>query len=226
VAADPSSPVAFDLRKALYRYFRASAVDMALQSDTVNRRAKRLVVIEMDSTLIRQELIDELARHVGVYEAVLEITETAMEGGMDFNESLRQRVALLAGTPAAAFDAVIANLFYSDGAAALCGSLHQLGVRLAVISGSFMTVASHLRGEIGLDYEYANTLEVGADGAFTGRTVGPVVNSQCKADLVVANAKADGIPMDQVVAIGDDANDLQMLTVAGLGSAFNTKPAV
>jgi len=126
---------------------------------------------------------------------------------MDFNESLSLRVALLAGTPADSFDAVIANLVYPDGAAVLCGSLHQFGVRLAVISGGFTTVASHVRGELGLDCDTANTLEFGADGAFTGRTVGPVVNSQRKADLLVANTDAEGIPMDQVVAIGDGAND-------------------
>lgn len=225
--ADSSAPSVVALRKALFRYCKTFEVDMALQADTVTRRAKRLVVMDMDSTLIRQEVIDELARHAGVYEAVRSITDAAMGGGMDFNESLRQRVALLAGTPAGpSFDAVIANLVYTDGAAMLCSSLRQLGVRLAVISGGFSTVAVSVQRELGLHYHHANTLEVGADGAFTGRTVGPVVNSQRKADLLVSIAEAEGIPLDQVVAIGDGANDLPMLSVAGLGIAFNAKPAV
>ncbi|KAK1862326.1 hypothetical protein I4F81_004900 [Pyropia yezoensis] len=225
--ADASAPAVVALRKALFRYCKSSDVDMALQADTVTRRAKRLVVMDMDSTLIRQEVIDELARHAGVYEAVRSITDAAMGGGMDFNESLRQRVALLAGTPAGpSFDAVMANLVYTDGAATLCSSLRQLGVRLAVISGGFATVAASVQRELGLHYHHANTLEVGSDGAFTGRTVGPVVNSQRKADLLVSIAEAEGIPLDQVVAIGDGANDLPMLSAAGLGIAFNAKPAV
>ncbi|KAK1869332.1 hypothetical protein I4F81_011810 [Pyropia yezoensis] len=213
-------------RSALYTFGKSQGVDVALQTESVLRRSKRLVVMDMDSTLIQQEVIDELARHAGVYEAVRDITHAAMGGGLDFNESLRQRVALLAGTPATAFRHVIDNLVYTDGAHELCRSLKKLGYRLAVISGGFTAITEHVRKELGLHYDYANQLEVGADGCFTGRTVGPVVNAQRKADLLMTIAQQERISLNQVIAVGDGANDLPMLAVAGLGIAFNAKPAV
>eukprot|EP00168_Porphyra_purpurea_P012128 TRINITY_DN3151_c0_g1_i2.p1 TRINITY_DN3151_c0_g1~~TRINITY_DN3151_c0_g1_i2.p1 ORF type:complete len:600 (-),score=239.46 TRINITY_DN3151_c0_g1_i2:313-2028(-) len=215
-----------DFRSALYTFGKSQGVDVALQAESVLRRSKRLVVMDMDSTLIQQEVIDELARHAGVYEAVRDITHAAMGGGLDFNESLRQRVALLAGTPATAFRHVIDNLVYTDGAHELCRSLKKLGYRLAVISGGFTAITEHVRKELGLNYDYANQLEVGADGCFTGRTVGPIVNAQRKADLLMTIAQQERISLNQVIAIGDGANDLPMLAVAGLGIAFNAKPAV
>jgi len=215
-----------DFRSALYTFGKSQGVDVALQAESVLRRSKRLVVMDMDSTLIQQEVIDELARHAGVYEAVRDITHAAMGGGLDFNESLRQRVALLAGTPATAFRHVIDNLVYTDGAYELCRSLKKLGYRLAVISGGFTAITEHVRKELGLNYDYANQLEVGEDGCFTGRTVGPIVNAQRKADLLMTIAQQERISLNQVIAIGDGANDLPMLAVAGLGIAFNAKPAV
>lgn len=214
-----------DLRKELYAFGMASNTDVALQAETVLRRSKRLVVMDMDSTLIQQEVIDELARYAGVYDKVQEITERAMNGELDFNQSLEQRVGLLKGTHESVFDKVIANLVYTDGAHYLCRSLKRLGYRLAVISGGFKRVTQHVRQELGLDYDYANMLET-SDGKFTGRTVGPIVNAQRKADLLMTIAQTEGITLDQCVAIGDGSNDLPMLGTAGLGIAFNAKPSV
>lgn len=214
-----------ELRKELYAFGKTSCIDVALQAESVLRRSKRLVVMDMDSTLIQQEVIDEIARHAGVYEKVCEITHRAMAGKLDFNQSLAARVALLKGTPATVFDKVIGNLQYTPGAKTLCRTLKRLGYRLAVISGGFTRVTSHVRNELGLDYDYANQLEE-AGGVFTGRTVGPVVNAQRKADLLMTIAQQERITLDQVIAIGDGANDLPMLGTAGLGIAFNAKPAV
>jgi phosphoserine phosphatase len=214
-----------DLRKEMYAFGKASNIDIAIQAESVLRRSKRLVVMDMDSTLIRQEVIDELARHAGVYDQVKEITHRAMNGELDFNQSLEMRVGLLKGTPEAVFDKVIANLVYTDGAHYLCRSLKRLGYRLAVISGGFKTVTQHVRNELGLDYDYANQLEV-QNGILTGRTRGPIVNAQRKADLLMTIAQKEGITLDQCVAIGDGSNDLPMLGTAGLGIAFNAKPAV
>jgi phosphoserine phosphatase len=214
-----------DLRKEMYAFGKASNIDIALQAESVLRRSKRLVVMDMDSTLIQQEVIDELARHAGVYDQVKEITHRAMNGELDFNQSLEMRVSLLKGTPEAVFDKVIANLVYTDGAHYLCRSLKRLGYRLAVISGGFRTVTQHVRNELGLDYDYANQLEV-ENGILTGRTKGPIVNAQRKADLLMTIAQKEGITLEQCVAIGDGSNDLPMLGTAGLGIAFNAKPAV
>lgn len=214
------------LRAHLYALGMSKGIDIALQAESVLRRSKRLVVMDMDSTLIQQEVIDELARHAGVYEQVQAITHRAMAGELDFNESLEQRVALLAGTPSSVFDKVIDNLEYTPGAHHLCKTLKRLGYRLGVISGGFTRVTEHVRAKLGLDYDYANTLEEDDNGVFTGRTVGPVVNAQRKADLLTTIAQHERITLDQVIAIGDGANDLPMLGTAGLGIAFNAKPAV
>lgn len=213
------------LRKELYSFGKIAGIDVALQAESVLRRSKRLVVLDMDSTLIQQEVIDELARHAGVYEQVCEITHRAMSGKLDFKQSLSERVALLKGTHASVFDKVIANLQYTPGAKLLCKTLKRLGYRLAVISGGFTRVTSHVSHELGLDYDYANQLEE-ENGIFTGRTVGPVVNAQRKADLLISIAQLERITLDQVIAIGDGANDLPMLGTAGLGIAFNAKAAV
>ncbi|KAI0565178.1 Phosphoserine phosphatase [Gracilaria domingensis] len=213
------------LRKQLYALGKTEGIDVALQAESVLRRSKRLVVFDMDSTLIQQEVIDELARYAGVYEKVKEITHRAMSGKLDFRESLRERVALLKGTHSSVFQKVIDNLQYTPGVKLLCKTLKKLGYRLAVISGGFTRITSHVRNELGLDYDYANVLEE-KDGVFTGRTIGPVVNAQRKADLLITIAQQERITLDQVIAIGDGANDLPMLGTAGLGIAFNAKAAV
>lgn len=191
------------LRRDLYALGTESAVDVALQADNVLRRAKRVVVMDMDSTLIQQEVIDELARYAGVYEDVKEITHRAMCGELDFNQSLEQRCALLKGTSESVFDEVISNLVYTQGAHTLCRSLKKLGYRLAVISGGFRRVAQHVAQELGLDMFYANELEVDENGCFTGRTVGAVVNAQRKADLLSTIAQREGVTLAQTAAIGD-----------------------
>lgn len=214
-----------DVRAELYALGNNEGLDVALQAESVLRRSKRLVVMDMDSTLIQQEVIDEIARYAGVYEQVEEITHRAMGGKLDFKQSLSQRVAFLKGASASVFDQVIANLQYTPGAKELCRTLKKLGYRLAVISGGFTKVTAHVRNELGLDYDYANQLEE-VDGKFTGRTIGAVVNAQRKADLLMTIAQQERITLDQVIAIGDGANDLPMLGTAGLGVAFNAKPAV
>lgn len=213
------------IRKALFALGKTASVDVALQAESVLRRSKRLVVFDMDSTLIQQEVIDELARYAGVYEAVRDLTHEAMSGKLDFRQSLAARVQLLRGTDVSVFDDVIANLIYTPGAKTLCRTLKRLGYRLAVISGGFTRVTSHVRHQLGLDYDYANTLEE-KNGKFTGKTIGPIVSAQRKADLLMAIAQRERITLDQVIAIGDGANDLPMLGTAGLGIAFNAKPAV
>eukprot|EP00182_Erythrolobus_australicus_P004683 CAMPEP_0185835866 /NCGR_PEP_ID=MMETSP1353-20130828/8638_1 /TAXON_ID=1077150 /ORGANISM="Erythrolobus australicus, Strain CCMP3124" /LENGTH=430 /DNA_ID=CAMNT_0028534575 /DNA_START=3 /DNA_END=1295 /DNA_ORIENTATION=- len=221
-----SSEAERSFRTALYSFGKEHSVDVAVQKESILRRAKRLVVMDMDSTMIQQEVIDELARYAGVYEQVEAITHRAMGGSMDFNESLRQRVSMLRGSPASTFDQVIKNLVYTEGVKDLCRALKRLGYKLAVISGGFTAITNHVKQELKLDYAFANTLEVGEDGIFTGRTQGPIVNAQRKADLLQTIAQQEQISTDQVIAIGDGANDLPMLGTAGLGIAFNAKPAV
>ena len=200
-------------------------VDIALQEEGLLRRSKRLVVLDMDSTLIQQEIIDELADLHGVKDRVAEITHRAMNGELDFEQSLRARVSLLKGAPDTVFRDVRERIELTEGAARFCKVLKRLGYRLAVISGGFVRVVEPIARELGLDYHFANRLEV-VNGKLTGGLVGPIVGPQRKADLVESLAQQEGIEMSQVIAIGDGANDLPMLALAGLGIAFNAKPAV
>ena len=200
-------------------------VDVALQEEGLLRRSKRLVVLDMDSTLIQQEIIDELADLHGVKERVAEITHRAMNGELDFEQSLRSRVSLLKGAPESVFQDVRSRIELTEGAARFCKVLKRLGYRMAVISGGFVRVVEPIARELGLDYHFANRLEV-IGGRLTGGLVGPIVGPQRKADLVESLAQQEGIEMSQVIAIGDGANDLPMLALAGLGIAFNAKPAV
>ncbi|RUS32421.1 HAD-like domain-containing protein [Jimgerdemannia flammicorona] len=215
------------LREKLFDLSRSHGTDVALQLNDVFRKNKRLVVFDMDSTLIQQEVIDEIAKYAGVVGEVAKITEAAMNGEIDFKESLRRRVGLLRGTSVDVLQTVKANLTFMEGARFLCRALKKIGFKLAVISGGFMPLALHVKYELGLDYAFANQLKVSSDGlTLTGETVGPIVDGQRKAELLEVIAQAEGVTLDQVIAVGDGANDLWMLAKAGLGIAFNAKPRV
>ncbi|KAJ2008263.1 Phosphoserine phosphatase [Coemansia thaxteri] len=216
-----------ELKSELIGISTGHQTDVALQPDNVFRRQKRLVVFDMDSTLIQQEVIDEIARIAGIEAQVAAITERAMQGELDFKESLASRVALLKGTPVHALDDVKRLLTFTEGAHYLCRALKSAGFKLAVISGGFLPLAKYVKAELGLDYAFANQLKVTADGKhLTGETTGPVVDATRKAELLEVIAQAEGIAIDQVVAVGDGANDLLMLGKASLGIAFNAKPRV
>jgi phosphoserine phosphatase len=210
------------LKRALLGVAMKASFDVALQREGLYRRSKRLVVMDMDSTLIRIEVIDELARAFGVYKEVSAITERAMQGEMNYDESLRQRVALLKGLDAAVLDKLSAELPITEGAETLVLVLKRLGYRLAIISGGFSRAADALKRRLGIDYAFSNNLEI-EGGKLTGRVVGPIVNAQRKAELVEIIAQLEGVVLDQVVAVGDGANDILMLEKAGLGIAFHAK---
>jgi phosphoserine phosphatase len=199
--------------------------DVALQQEGLLRRSKRLVVMDMDSTLIQQEVIDELARLHGVYHQVAGITHRAMNGELDFDAALRERVQLLAGAPESILTEVQSRIELMPGAESLVRVLKRLGYRTAVISGGFIEIAEPIRARLGLDHAFANQLQI-ADGKLTGRVLGPIVNRARKAELLQTIAKTERIALEQVIAIGDGANDLDMLHCAGLGIAFNAKPVV
>jgi phosphoserine phosphatase len=200
-------------------------VDIAVQKEGLYRRAKRLIVMDMDSTLIQIEVIDELARLAGVGAQVEGITERAMNGELDFPGALRARVALLAGLPAAALEEVYRTIPFTPGAKTLVRVLKRLGFRTAVISGGFSFFTDRLKEELGLDYAFANALEID-NGRVTGAVLGTIVDGVRKAELLEEIARREGITLDQVIAIGDGANDLPMLGKAGLGIAFNAKARV
>lgn len=199
--------------------------DVAVQRDDLGRRAKRLVVLDVDSTLIQDEAIDLLAAAAGKVAEVAAITERAMAGELDFEQSLRQRVRLLAGLPESVLAETSAHLRLTPGAKTFVRTLHRLGYRLAIISGGFDAFTSRLRDDLGLAHAHANRLEI-VDGVLTGELDGPILDRARKAELLVEIAAAEGIPTEQTVAVGDGANDLDMLSVAGLGIAFNAKPVV
>jgi len=210
------------LKRTLLQVATSAGFDVSLQRESLYRRSKRLVVLDMDSTLIRIEVIDELARAAGVGAEVSKITERAMQGEMDYDESLRQRVALLKGLDVAVLDRIAADLPLTDGAETMVRVLKRLGYKIAVISGGFSRAAEALKRRLGVDYAYSNNLEV-QGGKLTGRVVGPIVNAQKKAELLETIAQAEGVLLDQVIAVGDGANDALMLERAGLGIAFHAK---
>jgi phosphoserine phosphatase len=211
------------LHKELVSTALARGVDLAFQRERLTRRSKRLVVMDMDSTLIRIEVIDELARAYGVYEQVAAITARAMHGNMPYEQSLAERVALLAGMPLEAVMRVAGDPPLTEGAPELLRALRALGLKTAVISGGFSFAADALKARFGLDYAYSNQLEL-KNGALSGRVLDPIVGPQRKADLLDALAQREGIPLEQTVAVGDGANDLLMIEKAGLGIAFHAKP--
>ncbi len=213
------------LRAGLTTVAQAQDLDLAVQRAGLHRRSKHLVVMDADSTLLQDEVIDLLADECGCAADVSAITELAMTGEIDFAESLRRRVALLEGMEASVLDDVRSRLRLTPGARTLLRTLRRLGYVPAVVSGGFVEVLGPLMAELGVDYLEANHLEI-ADGRLTGRVVGEIVDRAGKAGALRRFAEEVGVPLEQTVAVGDGANDIDMLSVAGLGIAFNAKPVV
>jgi phosphoserine phosphatase len=204
---------------------QALSIDIAFQRESIFRRNRRLFVFDMDSTLIQAEVIDELARLAGVGDRVAGITEAAMRGELDFNASFTRRVALLRGLSAARAHSLVDTIPLADGAERLIRTLRLLGYKTAILSGGFTFFARHLQQQLGIDYVHANELEI-AEGAVTGRVVPPIVNGESKAALLQEIAHREDISLEQVVAVGDGANDIPMLKLAGMGIAYRAKPLV
>jgi phosphoserine phosphatase len=200
-------------------------VDIAFQEDNIFRRNRRLVCFDMDSTLIQTEVIDELAELAGVGKEVKEITELAMQGEIDFNESFKRRMKLLKGLSEEALYQVAVNLPITKGARRLIDTLHNYGFKTAILSGGFSYFGNYLKEKLDIDYVYANQLEI-KNGVLTGGYLGDIVNGAKKAEYLRLLAKKEGIDIAQTIAVGDGANDLEMLDVAGLGIAFHAKPKV
>lgn len=213
------------LRTALVETARTAHIDVAIQPDGLGLRAQRLVVLDVDSTLIQDEVIELLADEAGAGAEVRAITEAAMRGEMDFEEALRSRVRLLAGLDELAIARARKRLRLTPGARTFVRTLHRLGFKVAIVSGGFTEFTDHLAAELEIDHSFANELEI-VGGRLTGELLGIIVDRARKAELLRLVAHTEGIDVDQTVAVGDGANDLDMLGAAGLGIAFNAKPVV
>ena len=201
-------------------------IDFSFQRDNMFRRMRRLICFDMDSTLVQTECINELAARAGVGDKVKAITESAMRGEIDFKESFRRRVALLKGLDASVMQEIAENMPITEGVDRLMEVLKRAGYKIAILSGGFTYFGEYIQHKYGIDYVYANELEIGEDGKLTGRYVGDIVDGRRKADLLKLIAQMEKVNLEQTIAVGDGANDLPMLSAAGLGIAFHAKPRV
>lgn len=213
------------LQRAFVELSALHNMDVSFQRESMYRRTRRLICFDMDSTLIQTEVIDELAERAGVGEQVRAITESAMRGEIDFTESFAQRVALLKGLDVSVMQDIADHLPMTEGVERLMKTLKVVGFKIAILSGGFTFFGNYLKNKFGVDYVYANELEI-EDGKLTGRYVGDVVDGKRKAELLRLLAQVEGVDLQQTVAVGDGANDLPMLSIAGLGIAFHAKPKV
>jgi phosphoserine phosphatase len=224
-ATDTSAGADARLRTALAEAAARENVDVAVERAGLARRGKRLIVFDVDSTLIQGEVIEMLAARAGAEDEVRRVTEAAMRGELDFTESLHHRVATLAGLDERVIDEVAQEIELTPGARTTVRTLRRLGYHCGVVSGGFRQVIEPLAHELELDFVHANMLEI-RDGKLTGRVVGEIVDRAAKATALRRFAAESGVPMEQTVAVGDGANDIDMLNAAGLGVAFNAKPAL
>ncbi|MEI6119511.1 MAG: phosphoserine phosphatase SerB [Actinomycetes bacterium] len=214
-----------DLQRDLAELALTEGIDLAIEAGGLTRRSKRIVLLDMDSTFIQQEVIDLLAEDAGVGPEVKEITERAMRGELDFAQSLEARTALLSGLSEESVVKARSRITLTPGARTLVRTLHRLGHKVGIVSGGFTNVIEPLIVEMGLDFFRANTLEV-VDGKLSGKLTGAIVDRAAKANFLIEFAASEGVPLSQTIAVGDGANDLDMLKAAGLGIAFNAKPSV
>lgn len=214
------------MQEELMRMSTELGIDFSFQKDDMYRRMRRLICLDMDSTIIQTECIDELAMRAGVGEQVKAITARAMRGEIDFKESFRERVALLKGLDVSVMQDIAEHLPITEGAERLMSVLKRCGYKIAILSGGFTYFGEYLQRKFGIDYVYANELEIDEDGKLTGNYVGPIVDGQRKAELLKLIAQVEKVNLAQTIAVGDGANDLPMISEAGLGIAFHAKPRV
>lgn len=214
------------MQEELMRMSTELGIDFSFQKDDMYRRMRRLICLDMDSTIIQTECIDELAMRAGVGDQVKAITARAMRGEIDFKESFRERVALLKGLDVSVMRDIAEHLPITEGAERLMSVLKRCGYKIAILSGGFTYFGEYLQRKFGIDYVYANELEIDEDGKLTGNYVGPIVDGQRKAELLKLIAQVEKVNLAQTIAVGDGANDLPMISEAGLGIAFHAKPRV